>query len=470
MDSRPLRVLAVSTQQKMLRQLSKFLKALGYQVQQVADARQAGAALEHDTPDFLILDCEPTLREALQLCRASGGQGRCGCVYTLLLTESPTPDDVKEAIQAGVDDFLAKPIVHGELLARLRAGARMLEFERRLHRQTGVDPLTGLPDRRACCDGLRNQGADGRTNGRTAACIVADLDFLGQVNLLHGRPAGDAAIRALAARLVDLGGPLGRVFSLGGGRFAVLFDGMSEPEAVAWADRARQELAEMEIAMSAGSLQTTTSFGVAVGNAAAQNSEELLDRATQTLVAAKASGRNCVVGSGDLHDDAKAWIQLAAPGRLFERTLAKDVMTPYTLAIIGDQTIALANELLGRFGLGTLPVVDRNGEFRGIVTAESIASAWAGGETPSLKIADVMTTDVTVFEPDATFAALRDFFTREGGSLIVVLDHQRPIGLVTPDNLAALSMPLTAESFARAEPYSDALDYLRIGDLCPLRS
>jgi hypothetical protein len=49
-----------------------------------------------------------------------------------------------------------------------------------------------------------------------------------------------------------------------------------------------------------------------------------------------------------------------------------------------------------------------------------------------------------------SFTALVDFFAADPGSLLVIVDGGRPTGLVTRDNLAALSEPLTTTSFSPA--------------------
>jgi len=115
-----------------------------------------------------------------------------------------------------------------------------------------------------------------------------------------------------------------------------------------------------------------------------------------------------------------------------------------------------------------LPVVDAAGKFQGIVTSESVLGDPAVGPSTSSQLRELMTTDVPVFGSETPFATLRDFFTQDPRSLVAIVDDGRPSGLLAPDSLAALSMPLRADSFAGAAPYSSASEYLRVGDLCPL--
>jgi diguanylate cyclase (GGDEF)-like protein len=483
-ETQPLGVLLVAEDRRLLRQLSRSLIAFGFEVRQAASGPQALATLEGEPTDLVILDAEPRFEEALHLCRTIGSQESSRGRFVFLLVENPTPQRVTEALEAGADDFLTRPVVYGELLARFRAAARVLEFDRRLHEQANVDRLTGLPSRlQHVVPPAGVPGAGGRLPGALAqsdtavqqqgslgpaACVLADLDLLGRVNYLHGYPSGDAAIRAAADRLRALCDGQQALVRVGGNRFCVWWPEVSAAEAVAWAESARAALAETEVPVSGSSIRLTASFGVAVADATAATAEAVLDRAARALRSAKNSGRNCVVRFGQFDDDAAAWIEYAAPGKLFERTTARDVMAPATILLRPDQPARHAAALLERSGESSFPVVDSQGCLAGLLFRESVLGAPTCHESESLTVADLMTTDVSQYDEQTSFATLRDFFTRDSRSVAVITHQGRPIGLVTPDALAALSHPLTACTFAPPVPGGDTSQYLIVPDLRPL--
>ncbi len=340
----------------------------------------------------------------------------------------------------------------------------MREFDRRTREQAGVETLTGLVGRTAF-----SREVDRRLESATAVgthgCVLADLDLLEQVNLVHGRPAGDAVIRATADAIAGLS-ECGNLSAFGGGLFAVFLPGASDVQAAAWAEQARTAVASINLPCGSSAVRFTASFGVAAwqeGN----RTEDVLHRASQALDAAKSSGRNCVARFGEQEDRA-GWAELAVPGRLFERTTARDIMTPCTNVLHADDTIARAAAILRRSHAAALPVVHGDGNLVGLVLRESVDAEPAGRLPSSLRISEVTTNEVQRFEENTSFASLRSFFTQDTRSVAAIVRDGKPTGLVTPDDLAALTMPLTTETFAPASSCLAGSEYLLVPDLQPL--
>ena len=76
MESRPTSVLLVSADRGLLRCLGKLLKICGCDVCQVGGVPQAAAALASVSPDFLVLDAQPRLDDALEISRSQSARRR----------------------------------------------------------------------------------------------------------------------------------------------------------------------------------------------------------------------------------------------------------------------------------------------------------------------------------------------------------------------------------------------------------
>lgn len=459
-DSQPLTVLIVATDRPILRHLSRFLNTFSYSVQQVVDPQQALRLLESDPPNLLIVDSSPSIRDALKFCRTASGLDRPDCVHILLMIDRQDGVDLTEALEAGVDDFLAKPLVYGELLVRLRAGARSLEFERRLKDQASVEPLAGLPSRAAFHDQLTSAASAAVGSEQPTSCVLIDVDFLGQVNRLHGRPGGDAIIRDVAEELRDLATGTMFLASFGRGRFCVTMPETSDAEAAEWAERTRAALAETEFSIGSSPVGLTVSLGIASHRGASSEVEAVVDRAQRALELAKNSGRNCAVTFGQFDDEIEVWKELAAPGRFFEQTVARDVMTPVPIVLGRDQTVAQAAALFGQTRLEVVAVVDRWGKLAGVLLPQHV-QPHIPGDTP---VSEVMSTEVTSYDEQTEFATLMEFFAVEEGSLAAIVSEEKPTGFVTPAALASLSDPLYKNSFAPDSPLRTT-EYLLVPEL-----
>jgi diguanylate cyclase (GGDEF)-like protein len=467
MNSPGLKVLVVTDERRMLRQVSSFLAALGYQVQSVAAPGQALALLETSPPDFLLLDAELDGLDALEFCRSARLRDGPSPCYTFLMVGDGQADDLAEALEAGVDDFLPKPLRYVELLARLRAGARSLEFERRWRRQTRVDPLTGLMNRWAFLETVRGSAAKEGEAHRPAACVMADLDFLEPINLTHGRPAGDAVVRAVAERLRQHAAEGEVLAGFGGGRFCIWLPNLTEAEAIERAERFRAALAENDIPLDRAPLRVTASFGVAVSDAPGVDAEKLVEQASSALHDAKSSGRNCVTRFGEHRDDTKSWVESVAHGKLLEQAVARDLMTPCTVLLHAEHAIARAAAVARSTGLKFLPVVDGEGRLAGMIAAEAVLAKPKAGAAAALRVGDVMTTKMAVVDEDAGLPILMDLLFKESWPVVVVTASDLPVGCVTVDSLASLGARITADSFAPSVPYASSNAYLVVPDLCP---
>ncbi len=151
------------------------------------------------------------------------------------------------------------------------------------------DPLTGLANRKAFFDALR----DGDRNG---AVLYCDLDGFKPVNDGLGHAAGDELLRAVAGRVkacVRAGDVVAR---LGGDEFAVLCLGMSEERALELAERIRAEVSKPF--RVAGSI-TRVDISIGVAHTSGEIGEVVLDRADRALLRAKSSGGSVVERADD---------------------------------------------------------------------------------------------------------------------------------------------------------------------------
>jgi PAS domain S-box-containing protein len=110
--------------------LQRILVRWGYQPLATADGDEAWRQLSSETgPRIAILDWVMPKTTGLELCRKVRSANLPHYVYIILLTGKTAIHDLVAGLEAGADDYLAKPVNLDELSLRLRAGCRVLESE-----------------------------------------------------------------------------------------------------------------------------------------------------------------------------------------------------------------------------------------------------------------------------------------------------------------------------------------------------
>ena len=151
------------------RLMERTLEKWGYQPMAVEDGQRAWEALEKLPVHIVLTDWDMPRLNGVQLCRRIRSQRRDRYTYILMLTHHEDRERLVEALEAGADDFVAKPFHPLELQARLKAGSRIVNLERQLRRsqrrleamnvklaqQATTDALMGVGNRRAFDDALR---------------------------------------------------------------------------------------------------------------------------------------------------------------------------------------------------------------------------------------------------------------------------------------------------------------------------
>jgi DNA-binding response OmpR family regulator len=117
-----MRVLVVEDERKISAYVKRGLEEQGYAVDTAYTGRQALDWAEAVTFDLIVLDILLPELDGVAVCRELRKRGVRTPV--LILTARDTIDDRVAGLDAGADDYLAKPFALKELLARLRALAR----------------------------------------------------------------------------------------------------------------------------------------------------------------------------------------------------------------------------------------------------------------------------------------------------------------------------------------------------------
>jgi putative two-component system response regulator len=161
------RILVVDDNPGIAGLMSQLLAMRGYEVVIASDAQQAEDEIRHDAPDLILSDVRMPGKSGYELCRDLKENPATRLIPFVLITGLSDSSDKVRGIDAGADDFLNKPVLAEELIARVKSLLRVKEFTDELETVDSV----------LCTLGLIVEGRDPYTEGHCErlALNAADL-------------------------------------------------------------------------------------------------------------------------------------------------------------------------------------------------------------------------------------------------------------------------------------------------------
>jgi putative two-component system response regulator len=125
------RIMAVDDERISLAVLQAVLSKSGHEVVTARDGIEALEVLPGSGCRMVITDWEMPRMDGPELCRRLRAMGMPSYVYVIVLSARSGSHSAIEALSAGADEFLTKPVDAAELTVRVRTGARILGLETR---------------------------------------------------------------------------------------------------------------------------------------------------------------------------------------------------------------------------------------------------------------------------------------------------------------------------------------------------
>jgi len=164
---RPPRILVVDDQPSIAGLMSQLLTMRGYDVITASDAEQAEAEIRKQLPDLILSDVMMPGKSGYEFCAALKENPDTRLIPFVLITGLSDSTDKVRGIEAGADDFLNKPVLAEELIARVKSLLRLKEFTDELETADSV----------LCTLGLIVEGRDPYTEGHCERLSVRAADL-----------------------------------------------------------------------------------------------------------------------------------------------------------------------------------------------------------------------------------------------------------------------------------------------------
>jgi sigma-B regulation protein RsbU (phosphoserine phosphatase) len=157
--------IVIAEDEKISRKILEMaLIKAGHDVVAVENGIEALESIQKDVPDMLITDWMMPDLDGVELCHRVRALNLSSYVYIIFLTALTQKENIIRGLDAGADDYITKPFERAELLARVRAGERVIQLEKTLRQKNTelsealaqVKQLKGLLPICMFCKKIRN--------------------------------------------------------------------------------------------------------------------------------------------------------------------------------------------------------------------------------------------------------------------------------------------------------------------------
>ncbi len=271
--------------------LARFFSSRGHEPDCFDNAESGLGAFREEPYPLVILDWMLPGMTGVDMARLLRMRDDREDMHIMMITGQDSPGEIREAIAAGVDDYLTKPIDLRQLGVRLMLAEEKFQARPALRKRLREDPLTGLPNRHTFSARLNGAGRLARANPDYVFAVAAfELNRFKTINDTYGYETGDAILKAVAGRLQNRLGETDLPARLNGDQFALILGDVSS------GPHAREILAEIYRDLSRPflifeqSISLKISMGVCYSSGDFDRPQDLLRDAEQAMARARSNG------------------------------------------------------------------------------------------------------------------------------------------------------------------------------------
>ena len=338
-------VLLLENDPQSLASMEDALCDEGYSLTRARSLDDAVRILTASTIHIVLLSITSTVAEARQTTRALRAVKRDSPLQILAIASGSAGTEIRQSVEAGVDDFIRVPVDPIELQARTRAAqirwesqttlVKEREFYRiavaeeerlsslvldqnrnlkdayekirglneelekankELEQIAAFDSLSGLLNRRSLFTRLSIEIERSIRLDVPLTGLMIDIDRFKSINDNFGHQCGDMVIREIGARLLAGLRKYDYAGRYGGEEFFVVLSNSNEQQALSIGERFRKDMEDARFAFSGESIGVTVSIGAAV-YFPGESQESWIERADRAMYQAKQSGRNRILSA-----------------------------------------------------------------------------------------------------------------------------------------------------------------------------
>lgn len=307
-----MKVLIVDDSRTYQAMLASYMADMGFQSIAAMNGREALDIFTDEWPDLILLDVNMPGMSGYETARQFRDLGEewAHWVPIIFLSGSIEDRDIVMGIEAGGDDYLAKPISEVVLHAKIKAMMRMADHRRtsievaealskaneKLEQLSRNDGLTGIANKRYFIEYMKHEWFSCMRNQSPVSLLFIDVDYFKPYNDHYGHLKGDGCLKKVAQALHDATRRNSDMaFRYGGEEFAIILPETGHEGMCYMGQVMVQTVHDLQLAHAYSSADNVVTISVGGATMVPQKGSKpaiVIEQADKGVYKAKESGRN----------------------------------------------------------------------------------------------------------------------------------------------------------------------------------
>jgi two-component system cell cycle response regulator len=291
----PLTILVIEDHPDQRDLLAIVLQREGYRVVTAGNGLEAMEKLQKENVQIALSDIMMPKMDGFELIKNIRSDPALKGIYLILITARIQEGDRVRGLDLGADDYITKPFSFSELLARVRVGSRVVQYQQNLEYQTQIDPLTCLFNRRAFETKISEEFERATRYNHALSILLLDIDNFKTINDTYGHHGGDTALIKISESLRQKTRLSDFPARYGGEEFVLILPETDQDNALQVANKIHEEIRSRTFGTDARPFALTVSIGLSSTSTKRYTDwRQMLDDADQAMYVAKNSGKDRV--------------------------------------------------------------------------------------------------------------------------------------------------------------------------------
>ena len=294
-----MKILVADDSKTNLALIKASLERLSHEVITASGGEEALQLFKEISPDLVILDVVMGGMSGFECATKIRAYNPDDWIPIIFLSASVDDASIAAGINAGGDDYLAKPFSEVTLEAKINAMQRISEMRKKLFATTeelkilsSTDVLTGLYNRFQFEKSLRERLAAADRHQHHMALMFIDLDHFKTINDSLGHQVGDLLLKETAVRLKSCLRIDDFIARIGGDEFVIILSDVESTQNITEVAKKTIQMLSQSFFIEENTLKVTASVGIAIYPSRGITHESIVQGADVAMYHAKGLGRN----------------------------------------------------------------------------------------------------------------------------------------------------------------------------------